>query len=149
MHGRRELGAARREQRPVCLMLWAVPELDIYRQTFGQKSADSCLRMIGTQITGTFRRGSDLCARFDESTLGVIVAGLDEEQSGRRVAGVERKVRHLALHNPRGRLSRYLAVHGVAVQASQDELLESLFARGAEALAAAARAGNPDTAVPA
>jgi hypothetical protein len=58
-------------------------------------------------------------------------------------------VRHLALHNPRGRLSRYLAVHGVAVQASQDELLESLFARGAEALAAAARAGNPDTAVPA
>jgi diguanylate cyclase (GGDEF)-like protein len=139
MHCRRELGAARREQRPLCLMLWAVPELGIYRETFGQKSADTCLRMIGTQVTGTFRRGSDLCARYDESTLGVIIAGLDEEQAGKRVTGVERKVRHLALHNPRGRLSRYLAVHGIAVQAKADESLESLFARGTEALAAATR----------
>lgn len=141
MHCRRELGTARREQRTLSLMLWAVPELEIYRETFGNKAADSCLRMIGTQVTGTFRGGSDLCAQFDDSILAVAVSGLDETQAAQRVARVEKKVRNLALHNPRGRLSRYLSVRGLAVQADADESLATLYTRAVEALAACGQSG--------
>ena len=141
IHCRRELGAAKLEQKPMSLLMWSVPELDIYRETFGQKAADSCLRMIGTQVTGTFRYGNDMCALFDEATVAVAIAGLDESQAARRVELAEQKVRNLALHNPRGRRSRYLTIHGVAVQAEADESLDALFARSIDMLAAGAGQG--------
>jgi diguanylate cyclase (GGDEF)-like protein/PAS domain S-box-containing protein len=112
---RRELAISRRENRGLYLMLFSIPELDIYRGTYGNNAADSCLRMIGAQIAGTFRRVSDLSARIDESTLAVAVSGYDSEEAEQRIALVEKKARNLGLHNPRGRSCRYIVVQGVAV----------------------------------
>ena len=127
---RRELAVARREQRSLCLLLFNVPELEIYRQTFGDNAADSCLRMIGAQIAGTFRRASDLCARFDTSTLAVALLGQTGEEVDQMIALVEKKARNLGLHNPRGRLGRYVIVSGVwvATDPAGDDL-EGLMAR--------------------
>jgi diguanylate cyclase (GGDEF)-like protein/PAS domain S-box-containing protein len=132
---RRELAVARREGRPLCLMLFQVAELDVYRQTFGVNAADSCLRMVGAQIAGTFRRTSDLSARFDEATLAVAVLGQEDEQTHELIALVERKVRSLGLHNPRGRSGRYVLVRGswvTAEPASED--VDRLMARAAASL---------------
>ena len=71
---RRDLAMARRDRRFVTLLVFEIVEYDIYRQTFGDKAADSCQRMIGAQIMRTLRRAGDLCARYDESTL---VAAVD------------------------------------------------------------------------
>lgn len=128
---RRELAVSRREQRGLCLMLFQVPELDAYRQTFGDNAADSCLRMIGAQISGTFKRASDLCARIDRATLAVAVLGQDEEEALQLIAIVERKARSLGLHNPRGREGRYIFVRGVHVAAEPEtDDVVSLTARG-------------------
>lgn len=135
---KRELAVSRREQRSLCLFLFEVPELDVYRRTFGDNAADSCLRMIGAQITGTFRRASDICARFDESTLVVVILGQDEEQAARLARLVEQKTRNLGLHNPRGSLGRYVIVRSGWAPADPPGIdAGELVARARSALAAA------------
>jgi PAS domain S-box-containing protein/diguanylate cyclase (GGDEF)-like protein len=142
---RREIAVARREDRPLHLMLFTIPELDVYRGTYGNNAADSCLRMIGAQIAGTFRRASDLSARIDESTLAVAVSGYEMDDAEQRVALVEKKARSLGLHNPRGRCGRYVVVQGIVVAAdpAADDV-DALLARGYAALEK--RADEPLTA---
>lgn len=134
---RRELAIARRNDRSLQLLLFSIPELDAYRQTFGDNAADSCLRMIGAQISGTFRRAGDLSARVENSTLAVAMLGNDEQQASQLIALVQKKTRNLGLHNPRGRIDRYIIVKGVAVSADpKSDDMESLLARAEAALAA-------------
>lgn len=114
---KREIAVTRRNRQTLSLILFSVPELEIYRQTFGNNAADSCLRMIAAQIAGTFRRASDLSARIDASTIAVSVHDQDDEQASRLVSQVEKKARSLGLHNPRGRLERYVVVRGAFVSA--------------------------------
>jgi diguanylate cyclase (GGDEF)-like protein/PAS domain S-box-containing protein len=133
---RRELAIARRDGGAISLMLFAVPELEIYRQTFGDNAADSCLRMIGAQISGTFRRATDLCARFDRSVLAAVIRGQDEAQARQLVTLVETKARNLGLHNPRGRMGKVIFARGTIVQAAPSgEDLDALTARALGALA--------------
>lgn len=132
---RRELAVARREDRSLHVMFFTIPEIDVYRETYGNNAADSCLRMIGAQIAGTFRRASDLSARVDESTLAVAVAGYEVDDTDERIALVETKARNLGLHNPRGRNGRYIFVRGVAIAADPAvDDVEALLARGKSAL---------------
>ena len=112
-----DLTVAQREQRPLALVLFEVIELDIYRETFGINAADSCVRMIATQLTGTFGRASDLCARFDESILAVALPGQHVAEANQLAEKVASKTRDLGLHNPRGRSSRYITVRSVVVAA--------------------------------
>jgi diguanylate cyclase (GGDEF)-like protein/PAS domain S-box-containing protein len=132
---RREIAVARRERRSLLLMLFTVPEIDAYRQTFGDNAADSCLRMIGAQISGTFRRAGDLSARIENSTIAVAVPGHTEKQASQLITLVQNKARNLGLHNPRGRIDRYVVVRGAAVSAdAETDDVESLLSRGIEAL---------------
>jgi diguanylate cyclase (GGDEF)-like protein/PAS domain S-box-containing protein len=132
---RRELAVARRDERSLSLMLFAIPELDAYRDTYGNNAADSCLRMIGAQIAGTFRRAGDLSARIDERTLAVAVVGYGADEAAERIALVEKKARNLGLHNPRGRSGRYVFVKGVAVDADPEtDDFDALIARAKTAL---------------
>lgn len=114
---RREIAVCRRENQTLELLLFSIPDLEIYRATFGNNAADSCLRMISAQIAGTFRRASDLSARIDESTLAVAIRGQDSEMAARLIQVVEKKARNLGLHNPRGKFGRYLLVRGASVTA--------------------------------
>jgi diguanylate cyclase (GGDEF)-like protein/PAS domain S-box-containing protein len=132
---KRELAIARRGGLPLQLMLFSIPELEIYRQTFGAAAGDSCVRMIGAQIAGTFRRASDLSARVGAATLAVSVTGQDREEVLGLVAQVERKSRNLGLHNPRGQLGRYVVVRGVTVPADPaSDDVDGLMARAEAAL---------------
>jgi PAS domain S-box-containing protein/diguanylate cyclase (GGDEF)-like protein len=107
---RRDLALARYDQRFVTLMVLEVVEFDVYRQTFGGKTADSCQRMIGAQITRTLRRASDLSARYDDAILVAAVVGQEPEEIQPLADQIVEHVRQLGLHNPRGKLGRYLNV---------------------------------------
>jgi diguanylate cyclase (GGDEF)-like protein len=132
---RREIALAQREGGSISLMLFSIPELEIYRQTFGDNAADSCMRMIGAQLSGTFRRANDLCARFDRSLLAAVIRGQDATQARQLVELVETKARNLGLHNPRGRMGRMMFVRGAAVQAEPaGEEFNGLIARALAAL---------------
>jgi PAS domain S-box-containing protein/diguanylate cyclase (GGDEF)-like protein len=114
---KREVAIARREKCPLAIVIFEIIELAIYRQTFGGNAADSCLRMVGAQIAGVFRRASDLCARCDEASFVVAVRGQDAQQVNALTARVSEKVRNLGLHNPRGQSGRHLAVRSLVADA--------------------------------
>jgi PAS domain S-box-containing protein/diguanylate cyclase (GGDEF)-like protein len=107
---RRDLGIARREQRPVTVLVFDIVELDVYRRTFGSKAADSCQRMIGAQIMRALRRAGDICARYDESTLVAAVLGQTTDDVRPLTEQIGENVRQLGLHNPRARSGRYITI---------------------------------------
>lgn len=105
---RRDLAMARRDRRYVTLLVFEIVEYAIYRQTFGDKAADSCQRMIGAQIMSALRRAGDLCARYDESTLVAAAIGQHVDEIRPLTDRIADGVRQLKLHNPRGKTSRYI-----------------------------------------
>jgi PAS domain S-box-containing protein len=112
---RRDLGIASRVDRFVTVLVFEIIELDVYRQTFGSKAADSCQRMIGAQITRTLRRAGDLCARYDESTLVAAVVGQTPDDLQPLTDQIAENVRQLGLHNPRARSGRYITVRSLLI----------------------------------
>jgi diguanylate cyclase (GGDEF)-like protein/PAS domain S-box-containing protein len=105
---RRDLAMARRDRRFVTLLIFEILDYDVYLQTFGDKAADSCQRMIGAQIMRTLRRAGDLCARYDESTLVAAVIGQHADEIRPLADRIAESVRQLKLHNPRAKSSRYI-----------------------------------------
>lgn len=106
----RDLAVARRDRRPVSLLLFEAVALDVYRATFGPKAADSCLRMVAAQITGALRRAGDLCARCGDATLVASVLGLEQSEAAALAERVTDNVLGLKLHNPRASSGRYVTV---------------------------------------
>lgn len=139
-----DLGGARRERHAVSVIAFEVVELDAYRGTFGDKAAESAMRMIAAQVAGAFRRASDSCTRFDDTTLVAAVIGQNPEQAvaiAERVAG---KVRGLGLHNPRARSARQLWVrHGIAGADADTDDASTLVARATGELEAAEARPTP------
>ena len=111
---RRDLAMARRDRRYVTLLVFQIVEFAVYRQTFGDKAADSCQRMIGAQIMRALRRAGDLCARYDERTLVAAAIGHPSEIQP-LVDRIAESVRQLRLHNPRAKTSRYIDVRPIAI----------------------------------
>jgi len=127
---RRDLSIARRDGRTVAVILLEVVELDAYRQTFGANAADSCLRMIGAQLAGTFGRASDLCARYDATTFVAATQGQGLDTALALAERVKQKTRNLGLHNPRATTERYITLRcaGVESEAGRDDV-ERLLSR--------------------
>jgi len=115
----RDLTIARRERRPVSLMFLRITELDRYLATFGKNAADSCLRMIGKQVTATLRRATDLCARFADDAIIVAVFGQDASEAGRLLDRITENIDGLRIHNPHGRRNRFLSVRSAVVESSE------------------------------
>jgi diguanylate cyclase (GGDEF)-like protein/PAS domain S-box-containing protein len=108
----RDLAIARRDQRPVSLMLFEIIEFEAYRATFGTKAAESCARMIAAQISGTLRRAGDLCGRCSDTVF--IASVLDQEPAEASVLAdrIVSNVLGLKLHNPRATSGKYVTVVG-------------------------------------
>jgi diguanylate cyclase (GGDEF)-like protein/PAS domain S-box-containing protein len=112
---RRDLAMARRDRRFVTLLVFEIVEFAVYRQTFGDKAADSCQRMIGAQIMRVLRRAGDICARYEDGILVAAVIGqhaADVQPLADRIAD---SVAQLRLHNPRAKSSRYISTRVLAI----------------------------------
>ena len=107
---RRDLAVARRDHKFVTLLVFDIVEFDAYRRTYGDKAADSCQRMIGAQVMRTLRRGGDLCARYDDSTVVAAALGQEVREIQPLADQIADHVRQLKLHNPRAKSSRTITV---------------------------------------
>jgi diguanylate cyclase (GGDEF)-like protein/PAS domain S-box-containing protein len=112
---RRDLAMARRDRRFVTLLVFEIVEFDVYRQTFGDKAADSCQRMIGAQIMRALRRAGDLCARYEDGILVAAVIGQHASEVQPLADRIAESVAQLRLHNPRAKSSRYIETRVIAI----------------------------------
>src|SRR5690606_14620760 len=115
------------------------------------KAADSCVRMIGAQLSSTLRRAGDLYARCDDTTLVAAVVGQEAAEATHLAERIVDNVRGLRLHNPRAKSGRYVTVLTAlcgGVPGPEDDA-DGLLERARRELAmrrtlAAARAGTSD-----
>ena len=106
----RDIAMAAREQRSATLFVLRIMEFSEYRCTFGVNAANSCLGMIGKQVTAMLRRRTDLCARMNDDTIVVAVVGQSPEDFSTIVERICENVEGLRIHNPRGRYGRFLTL---------------------------------------
>ena len=104
----RDFALCSRQGRELAVLVFTVREFDVYRDTYGDKAAQSCLRMVGGRIAGGLRRAGDLCARFDEASFVALITGHALEQAEQFAEHIAAQVRGLALHHPRASGERYV-----------------------------------------
>jgi diguanylate cyclase (GGDEF)-like protein len=106
----RDFALARREQRRVSVIVFALEAFEGYLGLFGRHATDACLRKVAHAIASSVRRGGDYCARVGPDRFAVLTTGGDAEgarQHGERIA---QRVRDLAIHHPRSLPARYVTV---------------------------------------
>lgn len=132
----RDCQIARRDGESLAVALVEINDLDTYRQTFGAKAADSCVRMIAAQVTSLLRRAGDICGCEDGRRIVTLSQGQDVEQIMALTDRIATNVRRLGLHNPRGRSGRYITVNvGTAAgKPSSKDYLKTLINEARESL---------------
>jgi diguanylate cyclase (GGDEF)-like protein/PAS domain S-box-containing protein len=141
----RDLAIARRDRRPVSVMVFEIAELDVYQATFGAKAAESCVRMIAAQIGGTLRRAGELSGRYGDSAFVASVLGQEPSEAGALVNRIAENVLGLRLHNPRAKSGKYVTVSSAVCGGvpKPDDDAAQLVDQAAQALRASLRPSGP------
>ena len=143
----REWRIARRETQPLTLVLFDVDALGIYNDTFGRAAGDACVRRIGRSISGAYRRGSDIVARWDEGSMAVLAVHRNGTPAGGVAGHVQATLRRIAdmhVHHPHSPVQKYVTVTAglaTATPAREEETAQRLIDAATSALQAA-KAGH-------
>jgi len=145
---RRDWGIARREERPVALIVFQIDAFASYREVFGRHSEEACLTKVAHAIHGALHRAGDLAARLDADRFAVLAGNSTLPQVEAFAADIAERVRQLAIHHPRSPVARFVTVSaGVAslvpgqAQGAEDLLEEAIAALAVGLAATPARAG--------
>jgi diguanylate cyclase (GGDEF)-like protein/PAS domain S-box-containing protein len=140
----REWKIARREAQLLTLVLLDMDALGSYNDTFGRAAGDACIRRIARVVSGAFRRGSDIVARWDEGGIAVLAV----HRNGTPAAGVvehvamtTRRIAEMHVHHPHSPVQKFVTVTaGLATvtPAREEESPQRLI----DAATAALRAGK-------
>jgi len=72
-HINREFLRARREKRPIALIMCDIDNFKSYNDNYGHDQGDICLRKTAQQIAQTLNRPGDLCARYGGEEFVVVL----------------------------------------------------------------------------
>ncbi|NHA15241.1 diguanylate cyclase domain-containing protein [Thioalkalivibrio sp. XN279] len=106
-----------RDRRALTLFLFAPDYFDVYLETFGKVTGDSCLRMVAHAVAGAFRRTTDVSARIGDARFAAIGVDMPREVIERHAAQVCERVRALAIRNPRAPRVSNLSLSAAVIHA--------------------------------
>lgn len=140
----RDWALARREDRPLTLILFDVDGLGVYNETFGRSGGDACLRRVARVIGGSFRRGSDLVGRWEGGTVAALVRETERKNVLDYVATICQRVFEMHIHHPKSATQKYVTVSaGVAsVLPDRDGSSPESLVQGAQAALRRAKEGG-------
>jgi diguanylate cyclase (GGDEF)-like protein len=99
-----------REGRPLTLLAFDIDELASYNETYGRAAGDACIRRVAGVIGASFRRGSDLVARWQGGCIVALVRNSDAELVPAFASAVAQKVLDQHIHHPRARREKFICV---------------------------------------
>jgi diguanylate cyclase (GGDEF)-like protein len=140
----RELGRARRERRPIALLLADVDHFKAFNDTYGHPAGDDCLRRVAGALRSVCRRPVDVAARYGGEEFALILPDSTEEAARSRALEAVRAVAALDIEHRGSDVARLvtlsLGITGCVPDASI--VADTLVERADRALYAAKRAGR-------
>ena len=114
-----------------------------YNDHFGHQKGDEALIDVAQTLAESFQRGSDFLARYGGEEFVVVACGMDRQPAGHFADDLCRRVRDLALRNPKAPSGRLTISVGYTVVTPQPGMAaDAAIKRADEALFAAKDAGR-------
>lgn len=140
----RELGRARRERRPIALVIADVDYFKAFNDAYGHPAGDECLRKIAAALRTACRRPVDVAARYGGEEFALILPDTTEDAARHCAAEARRAVAALGIAHRGSEVADIVTVSfGVAGCVPDDRIVaDTLVDQADRALYAAKRAGR-------
>jgi diguanylate cyclase (GGDEF)-like protein/PAS domain S-box-containing protein len=109
-----EIGRARREQRPVSLLMIDIDCFKSYNDLFGHLEGDACLRAVSAVLGREMRRPGDVAGRFGGEEFVALLSGVSEGGARLVAERLRTAVEALDLAHPGSDLGKVTISIGVA-----------------------------------
>ncbi|WP_165357597.1 GGDEF domain-containing protein [Sphingosinicella sp. CPCC 101087] len=109
-----ELGRARREQRPVSLLMIDIDCFKSYNDLFGHLEGDACLRAVSAVLGQEMRRPGDVAGRFGGEEFVALLSGMTGEGARQVAERLRTAVEALNLAHPGSEPGKVTISIGVA-----------------------------------
>lgn len=139
-----EIAAARREQKPLTLVLCDVDYFKLYNDAWGHVRGDGCLREIGQLLRRICMRPRDVAARYGGEEFALILPGTSRSGAMTLVRTLGETLKREPLPRPPCPTGEFVTMSGgITTCIPQDDTsAESMLARADEALYAAKSQGR-------
>jgi two-component system cell cycle response regulator len=125
-----------REARSLTLLMFDIDELGSYNDTYGRPAGDACIRRVAGVIGASFKRGSDVVARWDGGCIVALVRGADVSVVPEFAGSVARKVLGQHIHHPRALRQKFVTVSvgAASLSPTPDRSIDQLIQAATRAL---------------
>ncbi|MBN2264705.1 MAG: diguanylate cyclase [Candidatus Aminicenantes bacterium] len=139
--GEREVGRARRYQRPLALILFDIDHFKDVNDSYGHLMGDHVLVVLTRLITKT-TRATDIVCRYGGEEFIVLMPEAGLEEGLAMAERLRQEISRMTVVTTEGTLSLTVSLGVAALRREEDENLESLIARADRAMYQAKAAGR-------
>jgi diguanylate cyclase (GGDEF)-like protein/PAS domain S-box-containing protein len=119
-------GMGQRDGRALTLLMFEIDSLAAYGETFGRTAVDALVRKVARLLAASFRRGTDILARWETGTFCLLSYSADLSATTAYTQIVAQRLSEMQIHHPRGTPTRFVTLStGVAQQVPTNETLPS------------------------
>ena len=137
----KEVGRARRYQRPLALILFDIDHFKNVNDTHGHLVGDQVLRVLAAAVRKTVRATDTIC-RFGGEEFIVLMPEAKPDEALTMAERLREKVSDITVVAPGGTLSLTISLGFAGLEPDKDETLESLIGRSDKAMYEAKAAGR-------
>jgi len=137
----KEVGRARRYQRPLALILFDIDHFKNVNDTHGHLMGDQVLRILTEKVTMT-TRSTDIVCRYGGEEFIVLMPEAGREEAMAMAERLREMVSGITVVTPGGTLSLTISLGMAEFEAGSDETLENLIHRSDKAMYEAKAAGR-------
>lgn len=140
----REWARARREQRPLSLVICDIDRFRPYNELYGHHAGDLCLVKVGAVVGAHSRRAGDLVARFGGEEFALLLPGASEVAAVDIAESIRGGVHDLTLLHGASDVDRVVTAScgAATIIPGPDQAPQALVEAAANALLRAKRAGR-------
>ena len=143
-HAPQEIDRARREQKPVAVLMIDLVDFKSINDTYGHRAGDVALREVARRLQGSVR-SYDICARYAGDEFVVVLPGCPAEEAQVKAAALQRAVAETRFSPASGVVTPLEISVGVAIYPEQGTTFDELLsAADAEMFAHKRRAARRD-----
>jgi len=139
--GEKEVGRARRYQRPLALILFDIDHFKTVNDSHGHLIGDHVLRVLTELVTRT-TRATDIVCRYGGEEFIVLMPEASREEGLVMAERLRQEISRMTVVTAGGTLSLTVSLGVAALKPEEDENLETLIARADRAMYQAKAAGR-------